>query len=58
MVHDGDQNKGGGDVGEACIIASAACPAAFIGAGCEQCETNPKPGIVPFLSYQYTHCSG
>jgi len=43
LVHDGDQNKGGGDVGEACIIASAACPAAFTGPQCSQCEVTPKP---------------
>ena len=44
IVHDGDQNKPGGDVGQACIIASAACPAGFAGQNCAFCDTNPLPG--------------
>ena len=44
IVHDGDQNKPGGDVGQACIEASAACPAGFTGTGCAFCDLNPLPG--------------
>jgi len=40
MVHDGDQTKIGGDVGQACIVASAACKAGFAGATCTQCEND------------------
>jgi len=37
-VHDGDQTRAGGDVGEGCIIASSACVAGFSGASCLTCE--------------------
>jgi hypothetical protein len=43
MVHDGDQNKAGGDVGQACISATAACPPGFTGPTCTQCDTSPLP---------------
>jgi hypothetical protein len=43
MVHDGDQNKAGGDVGEGCISASSACPPGFTGPDCTACDTKPLP---------------
>jgi len=45
IVHDGDQTRIGGDVGQACIIASPACPAGYGPPGaCNVCDTNPQPG--------------
>jgi hypothetical protein len=44
IVHDGDQTRTGGDVGQACIIASPACPAGYGPVGsCNVCDTNPAP---------------
>jgi hypothetical protein len=43
MVHDGDQNKNGGDVGQGCITASSACRAGFTGSNCSECDISPLP---------------
>jgi hypothetical protein len=44
IVHDGDQTRTGGDVGQACINVEPACPAGFTGANCDQCDLTPQPG--------------
>jgi len=43
LVHDGDSTKVGGDVGQACLITTQACPAGFSGTACDKCDTNPLP---------------
>jgi len=42
-VHDGDQTRTGGDVGQACIQLTAQCDPGFTGANCDQCDRNPLP---------------
>jgi len=46
LVHDGDQNQDGGDVGEGCafITSGRSCPAGYTGSNCQQCEFDPSPG--------------
>jgi hypothetical protein len=54
-VHDGDQTKIGGDVGQACIIASSACPAGFAGPNCAQCDYlgGPDSTLLPDGSWTW-----
>jgi len=52
IVHDGDQTRTGGDVGQACIIASPACPAGYGPVGsCNVCDTSPAPGDGSYVWY-------
>jgi hypothetical protein len=44
MVHDGDQTRVGGDVGQACVGLTAACPPGYTGPNCTKCDINPPPG--------------
>jgi hypothetical protein len=48
IVHDGDQNHAGGDIGEGCIIATSACPAGYSGPNCSACDTDPLPGYLQY----------
>jgi len=44
MVHDGDQTRSGGDVGQGCINVGPACPAGFTGSLCDTCDKAPGDG--------------
>jgi len=49
MVHDGDNNGNGGDVGHGCVNIHVACDPGFItsanGATCSSCDLSPVGGI-------------
>jgi len=47
MVHDGDNNGAGGDVGQGCVNLLVSCDAGFVtknGVKCGKCDLKPLPG--------------
>jgi len=51
MVHDGDQHRTGGDIGQACIQLEAQCDPGLSGTNCDQCDLKPLPSNGLYIWY-------